>query len=268
MNGTTSASVVESLSSVSTAEGVSNDPEAARLLTPSAADVAVAVKFAAGSNGPGRSARRRRMRLAFSSPRLVLPVHPLSPNYLEADLGNWKLANWYEVVSVPPPVASSLSGHFSTTMPPELPMEVHHFLISVEHMSLAAVDSTSGSSTFPVSPTRAQGVAAKDGRQGSAGEGPYFRPIAQDRVALQCDVSWPMDGRRLPHNIECSIGISEVVLGMCHSDYFLFRRVLDHNITALPRQHTIHSSTRENGVRSTGEKGSSKGNFSQRTPGA
>ena len=46
MNGTTSASVVESLSSVSTvAEGVSNDPEAARLLTPSAADVAVAVKF-------------------------------------------------------------------------------------------------------------------------------------------------------------------------------------------------------------------------------
>ena len=93
VNGTTSASVVESLSSVSTAEGVSNDPEAARLLTPSAADVAVAVKFAAGSNGPGRSARRRRMRLAFSSPRLVLPVHPLSPNYLEADLGNWKLAN-------------------------------------------------------------------------------------------------------------------------------------------------------------------------------
>jgi hypothetical protein len=101
---------------------------------------------------------RRRLRVKFNSPVLVLPAHPLASAHLELDLGTWHLENYYVWTdpNTGDPLSEVCTGEDDTAKvealapdgtplaPPRYShaeaMDRHHFSISVSHVGVASVD--------------------------------------------------------------------------------------------------------------------------------
>ena len=109
---------------------------------------------------------RRRLRVKFHSPVLVLPAHPFTNAHLELDLGTWHLENYY--IWTDPRTGDPLREDCSEDRTPENEvlaadgtplgpplyshadaMDRHHFSISVSHIGIASVDARAPDNTTP-----------------------------------------------------------------------------------------------------------------------
>jgi hypothetical protein len=127
----------------------------------------------------GDRKHRRRMRIDFVSPILVLPVHPLTPAHVEADLGCWKLENEYcwvdprSGIPLPgdgvgngwkPVVGDSATSDDSESYSFEEAMDLQHIKFSIENMAIASVDALVPPIVFP--PECADDVSSQPSKTG------------------------------------------------------------------------------------------------------